>query len=264
MNIIVTIKQVPDTNDVKIDPATGTLIREGVPSIVNPEDRHAVEQALALREKAGGKVTLLSMGPPQAEIALREMLAMGADEAILLSDRAFAGADTLATAAALSHAVRKIGAFDVILCGRQAIDGDTAQVGPQLAEFLGIPQVTYVRKADVIGTNQLDLRLERVIEGGYQILETPCPVLLTCLKELNHPRIPTLKNCMAAFREKDFHVWNAAHINAPIEKIGLKGSPTQVKRTFTPPPKGAGRVLTGDPAASIRQLLEFLQEKNIF
>ena len=146
MNIIVTVKQVPDTNDVRLDPITGTLIREGVPSIVNPEDRHAVELGLSLREQAGGgKVIVISMGPPQAEVALREVLAMGADEAILLSDRAFAGADTLATAAALAAAIRKIGTYDVILCGRQAIDGDTAQVGPQLAEFLGIAQATYVQ-----------------------------------------------------------------------------------------------------------------------
>jgi electron transfer flavoprotein beta subunit len=261
MNIIVAIKQVPDTNDVKIDPVTGTLIREGVPSIVNPEDCHAVELAVQLREAAGrGKITLLTMGPPQAETALREMLAMGADEAILLSDRAFAGADTLATAAALSHAVKKIGAFDLILCGRQAIDGDTAQVGPQLAEFLGIPQVTYARKVSCVSDK---LQIERSIEGGCQILEAQLPLLITCLKELNAPRIPTLKGCMAAFRDLPLQIWSNKDILAPVETIGLKGSPTQVRRTFSPPPKGEGRILTGEPAALVEQLMEILREKSL-
>jgi electron transfer flavoprotein beta subunit len=261
MNILVTIKQVPDTNDVKIDPATGTLIREGVPSIVNPEDRHAVEQAIALRDaKGSGKVTLITMGPPQAEVALRETLAMGADEAILLSDRAFAGADTLATAAALAAAIKKIGAYDLILCGRQAIDGDTAQVGPQLAEFLGIPQITYARKVDLIDKG---LRVERVVEGGFQVLKTPFPVLISCLKELNQPRIPTLPGCIAAYRDRPFHIWNAQDINAVPEAIGLKGSPTQVRKTFTPPPKGAGTVINGEPAACVQQLTELLREKSL-
>lgn len=261
MNIIVTIKQVPDTNDVKIDPATGTLIREGVPSIVNPEDRNAVEAALSLRSQAKkGKVTLISMGPPQAEIALREMLAMGADEAILLSDRAFAGADTLATAAALSHAIRKIGDYDLIMCGRQAIDGDTAQVGPQLAEFLGIPQVTYARKIKI---SKKHLLVERVVEGGYQLMEVPLPALVTCIKEINKPRIPTLGGCVAAFREKPFLIWNAGDIKAPPELIGLKGSPTQVRRTFTPPPRGEGRVITGDPAVCVRQLSDVLRSRGL-
>ena len=261
MNIIATIKQVPDTNDVKIDPETGTLIRDGVPSIVNPEDRHALELALHLREKAGrGKVTVLTMGPPQAEVALRELLAMGADEAILVSDRAFAGADTLATACTLRHAIRKIGGFDVILCGRQAIDGDTAQVGPQLAEFLGIPQVTYVKNVEVVESG---LRVERAMEGETQVLLTPLPILLTCLKELNTPRIPTLKGCMDAFREKPLHVWNNSFIEAPVESIGLKGSPTQVKRTFTPPPRGEGVILTGEPAECVDKLIENLVQRGV-
>ncbi|RCK81751.1 MAG: Electron transfer flavoprotein, beta subunit [Candidatus Ozemobacter sibiricus] len=262
MNIIVPIKQVPDTNDVRIDPETGTLIREGVPSIVNPEDRHAVEMALTLKEQnGGGRVIVLSMGPPQAEAALRETLAMGADEAILLSDRAFAGADTLATACALAAAIRKIGAYDLIICGRQAIDGDTAQVGPQLAEFLQIPQATYVqalqRESDGL------LRVERAVEGEVQILALPLPALVTCLKEANHPRIPTLKGCISAFREKPYRVWSAADLGVPLEQIGLKGSPTQVRRTFTPPPRGQGTVLTGDPAQTVRALMDTLREKGL-
>ncbi len=261
MNIIVTVKQVPDTNDVRLDPVTGTLIREGVPSIVNPEDRHAVEQALSMRDALGaGKVTVISMGPPQAESALREVLAMGADEAILLSDRAFAGADTLATAAALAGAIRKIGTYDLILCGRQAIDGDTAQVGPQLAEFLGIPQVTYTTAVKIEGHS---LRVERKAEGETQVLQVPLPALLTCIKELNHPRIPTLKGCMAAYRERPFHIWNAAHIGVPVEQIGLKGSPTQVRRTFNPEPKGAGTIIKGEPAAAVKQAVQILQSKGI-
>ena len=261
MNIIVTVKQVPDTNDVRLDPITGTLIREGVPSIVNPEDRHAVELGLSLREQAGsGKVTVISMGPPQAEVALREVLAMGADEAILLSDRAFAGADTLATAAALAAAIRKIGTYDVILCGRQAIDGDTAQVGPQLAEFLGIAQATYVQAVSI---EKDGLLIERKGDGEIQKLLVPTPALLTCLKELNHPRIPTLPGCMAAYRDKPFHVWNAAYIEVAPELIGLKGSPTQVRRTFSPEPKGAGTVIQTDPSASVRQLVNIMQTKGL-
>lgn len=261
IHIIAAIKQVPDTNDVKIDPKTGTLIREGVPSIVNPEDRHGVEMAIDLRDQWGqGKVTLITMGPPQAETALREMLAMGADEAILLSDRAFAGADTLATAAALAYAIKKIGEYDLILCGRQAIDGDTAQVGPQLAEFLGIPQITYTQKAS---WQNESLRVERLVEGGFQVLKTGLPVLLTCLKEANKPRIPTLPGCMAAYREKPLKVWSAADIDVPREKIGLKGSPTQVRRTFSPPPKGAGRILSGDPADCAKKLTQILLEKSL-
>lgn len=261
MNIIVTVKQVPDTNDVKIDPATGTLIREGVPSIVNPEDRHAVEMALALREAEGrGKVTVLSMGPPQAETALRDVLAMGADEAVLLSDRAFAGADTLATACALAGAVRKIGSFDLIICGRQAIDGDTAQVGPQLAEFLGLPQVTYARQ---IALEQGKLVVHRQVDGETQILETPLPALVTCLKDCNLPRIPTLRGCLDAFRTRTFHVWNASAIEARIEQVGLKGSPTQVRKTFTPEPRGKGTVLTGKPEACCLTLVNTLKEKGL-
>nr|WP_225624647.1 electron transfer flavoprotein subunit beta/FixA family protein [Thermoanaerobacterium thermosaccharolyticum] len=162
MNILVLIKQVPDTNEVRIDPVTKTLIREGVPSIINPDDKNALEEAIRIREKVGGKVTVISMGPTQAEVALREALAMGADEAYLLTDRAFAGADTYATAKALSKAIEKF-QYDIVFCGRQAIDGDTAQVGPQIAEQLDIPQVTYVRKVEIEGDK---LIVERALEDG--------------------------------------------------------------------------------------------------
>src|SRR3712207_398582 len=175
MNIVVCLKQVPDTNEVKIDPVKGTLIREGVPSIINPDDKNALEEALILKEQQGAKVTVVSMGPPQAETALREALAMGADEAVLISDRAFAGADTLATSIALAAAIKKL-EYDVVFAGRQAIDGDTAQVGPEIAEHLGIPQVTYVEKVDVEGDK---LTVRRALENGYVVLEVQTPCLLT-------------------------------------------------------------------------------------
>ncbi|MBF0501145.1 MAG: electron transfer flavoprotein subunit beta/FixA family protein [Candidatus Riflebacteria bacterium] len=262
MNIIVTIKQVPDTNDVRIDPITGTLIREGVPSIVNPEDRHAVELGLSLRDEAGGgKVTVISMGPPQAEVALRQVLAMGADEAVLLSDRAFAGADTLATACTLYHAVKKIGVFDLIICGRQAIDGDTAQVGPQLAEFLNIPQVTYSVGARL--ENSKTLLVKRMTDVGFQTIAVPLPALVTCLKEANRPRIPTLRGCMDAYRERPFHVWDASYIGAPVDDIGLRGSPTQVRRTFQPSPRGNGFLLTGDAQDCVLRLVGLIHERGL-
>jgi electron transfer flavoprotein beta subunit len=193
MDILVCVKQVPDTTEVKIDPKTNTLIRQGVPSIVNPFDKNAVEAALQLKEKHGGKVTVISMGPPQAKDALKECLAMGADEAALISDRAFGGADTLATSYTLAAGIRKLGKFDVIICGKQAIDGDTAQVGPEIAEYLDIPQITYVAKVEVNGDIA---RVEREHEEGYEIIETTLPVLLTVVKSINEPRFPTVKGTM--------------------------------------------------------------------
>ena len=198
MNIVVCLKQVPDTTEVKIDPKTGTLIREGVPSIINPDDKNALEEALVIKENEGAKVTVISMGPPQAESALREALAMGADEAILITDRAFAGADTLATSNALAGALRKLD-YDIVLAGRQAIDGDTAQVGPEIAEHLGIPQVTYVEKVNV----ELDsLKVQRAWEDGYEVLEVKTPVLLTAIKELNHPRYMHMSNIFETFKKE--------------------------------------------------------------
>ncbi len=200
MNIVVCIKQVPDTAEVRINPETGTLIREGVPSIINPFDMHAIEAGLQIKEKAGGKVIVLTMGPPQAETALREALSMGADEAVLLSDRAFAGSDTWATSFTLSKAIKKIGA-DIIICGKQAIDGDTAQVGPETAEFLNIPHISYVRKIeDVSGSS---IKVQRMMDEGYDVVESSFPVLFTVVKELNEPRLPSLKGKMAAKKGGD-------------------------------------------------------------
>ncbi len=260
MKIVVLIKQVPDTNEVRIDKTTGTLIREGVPSIINPEDKNALEAALQLKEQYGGKVIAMSMGPPQAEDALREALAMGADEAILLTDRAFAGADTWATATTLGIALARVGDFDLVLAGRQAIDGDTAQVGPQVAEYLKVPQITYVR----------DLRVEdgkviaqRSLEDGYEEIEAALPALLTITKEANDPRYPHAGAIMSAYREREVAFWGAAEIDADPETVGLKGSPTQVKRSFTPPPKEPGQILRGAPAEAAKDLVGILRSKNI-
>jgi electron transfer flavoprotein beta subunit len=260
MRIIVPIKQVPNTNDVRIDPKTGTLIREGVESIVNPEDLNAVEAALSLRDKFGGQVVVVSMGPPQTEEAMREVLAMGVDEAYLLTDRALAGADTLATAYSLSRAIRKIGEFDLVICGRQAIDGDTAQVGPQLAEFLKLPQITYVRKLDVEDNSVL---AERVLENGYEIVKAPLPALLTVTKEMNRPRYPTMSGIRLSFREKEIHWWKAEDFDAEPWRIGLEGSPTWVKTTFSPPPKAPGQILKGTAKEIGRDVVHRLIEKNL-
>lgn len=261
MNIIVCMKQVPDTNDVKIDPKTGTLIREGVPSIVNPDDKHAIEESLRLRERYGGKITVISMGPPQAIDALREVYAMGVDDTVLLSDRAFAGADTWATSYTLGMGIKNIGDYDMIFCGRQAIDGDTAQIGPQLAEFLGIPQVTYVRKVEVDGD---DLIIERVLEDGHLSVRVPKPVLLTAVKELNKPRYPTMGGIIKAFREHTVKVWSASDVNADPSCIGLEGSPTQVKRTFAPEPRGKVKIMEGDACEEmVENLVDHLKDRNV-
>lgn len=247
MNIVVCLKQVPDTNEVKIDPKTGTLIREGVPSIINPDDKNALEESLRLKDEHGAHVTVISMGPPQAEKALREALAMGADEAILVSDRAFAGADTLATSHALAATLKKLD-YDVVFAGRQAIDGDTAQVGPEIAEHLNLAQITYVEKVDVIKGG---LKVRRAWEDGYEDIEVKTPVLLTAIKELNEPRYMNIKNIFEMFQTKEVKVWSAADIGADIAILGLKGSPTKVKKSMTKEPKGKGELiqLPADEAA---------------
>ena len=257
MNIIVCIKQVPDTTNIKIDPKKGTLIREGVPSIMNPDDKHALEAALKL--KKDGKVTVLSMGPPQAEEVLREALAMGADEAFLLCDIKFAGSDTWATANAISAAVKKIGNYDLILCGRQAIDGDTAQVGPQMAEQLNLAQITYVRKVEVNGNK---ITAERVLEDGYEIIETSTPALLTLIKGSEEPIYPSLIGIQKAY-EKEIKCLTAADIGIDDSRTGLKASPTSVAKSFTPPPKGGGTILEGSISDVSKKLIGILKEKEI-
>ncbi len=260
MNIVVCIKQVPDTTNVRINPETNTLVRDGVQSIVNPFDMYAIEEALRLRERFEGKVTVITMGPPQAEAALREAISLGADEGILLSDRAFAGSDTLATSYALASGIKKIGNVDVILCGKQAIDGDTAQVGPGISVWLDIPQVTFVKKIEDVeekkGTKYF--RLERMTEEGHEVVEAPLPCLLTVVKEINEPRIPSLKGMMRS-KKAEIIKWTAADVDADPKKVGLDGSPTQVVRIFSPTPRQGGQVLTGEAAELAAKLCELLK-----
>jgi len=260
MHVVVCIKQVPNTTDVRIDPETNTLIREGVESIINPFDENAIEAALQLKDSLGAKVTVITMGPPQAESALRDALAMGADDVYLVSDRALAGSDTWATSYALAQAIRKIGPADLILCGKQAIDGDTAQVGPGIAEFLDLPIVTYIRKLEVADGK---VRVERVFEDGFEVIETPIPVVLTVLKEMNVPRLPSLKGRMRAKRA-EIKTLSAADIEADPALIGLKGSPTRVIKIFSPPRKSGGMKLDGtSPMDAARIVIEKLREQRI-
>jgi electron transfer flavoprotein beta subunit len=262
MKIIVCIKQVPDTTEVRLDPVKGTLIREGVPSIINPDDKAGIEAALQLREQVGGTVTILCMGPPQADVALREALAMGSDRAILLTDRAFGGADTWATSSTLAAALKKLG-YDVILTGRQAIDGDTAQVGPQIAEHLGIPQVSYVEEI-LIEDGQIVVR--RAFEDRYHIIEVPIPCLMTALSELCKPRYMSIGGIFDSYREKEVEIWTRQDLEGFIDdsNVGLNGSPTRVKQSFTKQLKGAGTLhdnLGVDEAVEI--LVQALAEKHI-
>lgn len=262
MNIIVCLKQVPDTTEVRIDPVRGTLIREGVPSIINPDDRNALEQALRIKdERDDVTVTVLSMGPPQADVALRESLAMGADKAILLSDRAFAGSDTWATSTALADGIKHIGDYDIILCGRQAIDGDTAQVGPQIAEHLNIPQITYVEDLKIKDSSVV---ANRALEDGHFVIECDMPVLITAIKELNQPRYPSIKGIYEAHEEGKVVVLSAAEIDADFDNLGLNGSPTKVKKSFTPEGrKGEGEILTGTTEEAVNTLIVRLKEKHL-
>lgn len=241
MNILVCVKQVPDTTEIKIDPVKNTLIRAGVPSIVNPFDAYALELAVRLKEKHGGTVTVISMGPEQAKLALKECLSVGADEAILISDRKFGGSDTLATSYILSSVINKLGEFDVVFCGKQAIDGDTGQVGPEIAENLGIAQVTYA--SDIKFDGKI-LKVKREVEEGYEILEVNTPALITVIKTRIEPRYPTLKSKMAA-NKAVIKTISSEDIEIDYERIGLKGSPTKVKKTFTPPVKTTGQKKVG-------------------
>ena len=257
MNIVVCVKQVPDTTVVKIDPKTGTLIRDGVPSIINPEDKHALEAALQLKEAHGGKVTVVSMGLPMAKAALREALCMGADEAILLTDRAFGGADTLATSKSLAGVIKKLD-YDIVFAGRQAIDGDTAQVGPEIAEHLNIPQVTYVQDVKVEGDS---LIVNRALEDGHQIVEVKTPCLLTAIETLNEPRYMNVGNIFAT-NDNDIKVMSADDIDVDKSELGLKGSPTKVKKSMTKEVKGAGELVKEGPKEAAAYVLGKLKEKH--
>jgi electron transfer flavoprotein beta subunit len=257
MKIIVCIKQVPDAKDVRLDPKTNNLSREGVQSIINPYDRYALEEAVRIKEKFGGTVTVLTMGPPQAEEILRESVSCGADEAVLVSDRAFAGADTLATTYTLSQAIKKIGGADLILCGKQAIDGDTAQVGPGLAVRMDIPYVTCVRR--IVEVSEKNFVVERLMDDGYDEVEVTLPALFTVVKEINEPRLPSLKGKMRA-KKLAITTLTAADIDADTAQLGLKGSPTWVVRVFTPQLKGERTMIEGTVQEQVDQLAEKLME----
>ena len=261
MNIIVCAKQVPDTNEVRIDPVKGTMIRDGVPSILNPDDKNALEEALKLKdENENTKVTVLSMGPAQACYMLRECLGMGADEAYLLSSRAFGGADTCATSTQLAAGIKKIGDYDLILAGRQAIDGDTAQVGPQIAQRLGLPVVTYVQKIREI--KEKTIIVERQLEDGYEVIECQLPCVLTCIKELNEPRYMSIDKIYSAY-EKEITVWDENDVDLKAENCGLKASPTRVFRSFTPEQRGKVEMLSGTPSEMAETLVEKMQQKHV-
>lgn len=261
MRIIVCVKQVPDTTEIKINPETGTLIRDGVPSILNPDDANALEQALQIKdEHPDTEVIAITMGPPQAKEMLQECIAMGADDAVLLSDRALGGSDTWATSNAVAAGIKKIGGFDLIFAGRQAIDGDTAQVGPQIAEKLGLPQITYVKDFEL---SEGYATVRRALEDGYQTLRVKLPCVLTAIKELNTPRYMSVPGILKAAKH-DIKVWSASDIGVDSAVVGLKASPTNVFKSFTPKPKGAGVTVAGDtPKEKAANLIASLKEKHI-
>ncbi len=255
MNIIVCIKQVPDTAEIKINPETNTLMREGVPSIINPFDLHAIEAALQIKNETSGKVTVITMGPPQAETSLREAISMGADEGVLLSDRAFAGSDTWATSYVLAKAIEKLGA-DIVFCGKQAIDGDTAQVGPETAEFLKIPHISYIKKIEEVRDGYI--RVQRLMDEGYDVVESSLPVLLTAVRELNDPRLPSLRGKMAA-KKAEIKTMGMVEIEADENNLGLKGSPTQVRNIFAPEVKAERQMIEGSPEEQVENLIQELR-----
>ncbi len=261
MNIIVCIKQVPDTTNIKINPETNTLIRTGVESIINPFDVYALEEGIRLKDKYGGNVIVLSMGPPQVEQSLREAISLGIDDAYLLSDRAFAGADTLATAYTLAAGIRKLGDADIILMGRQAIDGDTGQVGPGVAENLHIPHITDIRKIEQIDEDGTII-VERLLEEGYVRLKTKLPLLLTVVKEINEPRLPSLRGKIAA-KKKEITTWAAEDLEVETDRIGLTGSPTQVMKIFTPPKPSGGKIFRGEHHEAVSSLLKELKKMGV-
>jgi len=257
LNIVVCIKQVPGTTSIKIDPDTNTLVREGVESIINPFDCYALEEGVRLKERCGGKVTVISMGPPQAEQALREAISLGADEAILLSDRAIAGSDTWATAYVLSRAISKTGEYDLVVCGRQTLDGDTGQVGPELAEMLALPFVAYVSK--VVETGDGSMRVQRMVEEGYETIEMPLPGVITVVKEINVPRLPSIRGTMKS-RTAEIPVWTAADIDIDPGKAGVAGSPTRVVKIFFPQRTRKSEMLQGSVEEQVDQLVQKLEE----
>ena len=262
MKIVVCIKQVPDTVEVKIDPKTGTLIRDGVPSIINHDDKTGIEAALTIREQVGGTVTVVSMGPPQADVALREALAMGCDEAIMVSAREFGGSDSYATSGIIAAALKQLD-YDLIISGRQAIDGDTAQVGPQIAEKLHLPQVSYVE--EIVEAAEDHVVVKRQFEDGYHIVKVKTPCLLTAIAELAEPRYMSVGGVFDAYqKEIKIFDFNLLKDDLELDMIGLKGSPTNVYKSFPKELKGAGTVLRDlTPEQAVEAIVKKLEEKFI-
>jgi electron transfer flavoprotein beta subunit len=257
MNIIVCLKQVPNTTEIKIDPVTNTLVREGVESILNPFDTYAIEEAVRLKEQHGGTITAISMGPPQVESALREAVSLGVDEIILLSDRKFAGADTWATSYTLSAAIAKLGSFDLIITGQQAIDGDTAQVGPGIAAHLKLPQTCFVRKVDSFDGRKMVV--QRLLEDGSDKVEMCLPALISVVKEINNPRLPSLRGKMRS-KSVELKVWNCDDLGLDEKLVGLNGSPTQVMHIFTPKHDKRTEKFEGDPDQAVEKIITTLNE----
>lgn len=259
MKIVVCIKQVPSTNEVRLDPDTNTIIRDGRQSVTNPFDTYAIEQAVLLKEQHGGEVTALSMGIPATERLLRDAESRGVDRAMLLSDRSFAGADTLATAYTLSLGIKKLGGFDLILCGKMAVDGDTAQIGPELAENLGIPHVTDV--CEFLQVSEKDMICKKNTDDGHQVVRVKLPALLTVVKDINMPRLPSIPGVIFGL-SAPFEMLDAAALKADPARIGLAGSPTQVVKTYTPERQNEAISLKGDAksqAAMIAELIKGVQ-----
>ncbi len=268
MLIVACIKQVPDTTQVKIDPVTNTLVREGIPFIMNPYDTHALEAALQLKDQFGGRVAVLSMGPPNAEATLRKALSVGVDRAILLSDRVFGGADTLATSKVLAAAIKKLNdevePVALVICGKQTIDGDTAQVGPGIAVRLGYQQLTLVDKVEELDLEAKQLVVSRKLEGRHERVQSPLPALLTVVRELNRPRYPTVPMRLAA-AEASVEVWNNEVLQLDVQTIGLKGSPTWVSKIFSPQ-RDKGEIVGdgyADAEGTVALLLGKLMEKDL-
>lgn len=259
MRIAVCIKQVPNTTEVKINPKTNTLIREGVESIINPFDMYAIEEAIRLKEKFNAETFAITMGPPQAETALKEAVSMGIDNPILISDRAFAGSDTWATSLTLAKAIEKIGNIDLIICGKQASDGDTAQVGPGIAAHLDIPQATYVNHIKNINLEERWIEVSRLLENGFEIIRVELPALITVVKEINEPRTPSLKGKMKA-KSIQIPVFTNKELQIPENMVGLNGSPTQVVEIFTPSHKVGGKIFQGEPEVIIDQFINEIKD----
>ncbi len=260
MNVIVCLKQVPGTAQVKIDPETNTLIREGIENVINPFDTYALEEGVRLKERFGGKVTAMSMGPPQAEGALREAVSLGADEAILLSDKAFAGADTWATAYTLASAVNKLGQYDIIICGRQTLDGDTGQVGPELSEMLEVPFVAYVSRIEEIADGQM--RVQRMVEEGHEVIEAPLPTVITVVKEINVPRLPSLRGIVKS-KSAVIPVWTVPDLGVDQSRVGLAGSFTKVIKVFFPQRVCQGEIFQGELGNQVECLMGKLKDAGL-